>query len=116
MAAMLLVNTHTHTHTQSHTHTHTHTQWDPQTRTKQEKWLNNTTLPPLYKLRKSPKLIRSLRLLQLGQGRRCTGSKREDCMASWCKKREYNAQISPKSELCGFKWANTHNRCVHDSM
>ena len=26
------------------------------------------------------------------------------------------AQISPKSELCGFKWANTHNKCVHDSV
>ena len=34
-------------------------------------------------------------------------------MVSWCKKGEYNAQISPKSELCGFKWANTHNKCVH---
>ena len=21
-----------------------------------------------------------------------------------------------KSELCGFKWANNHNKCVHDSM
>ena len=27
--------------------------------------------------------------------------------------REYNAQKSPKSELCEFKWANTHNKCVH---
>ena len=27
-------------------------------------------------------------------------------MMSWCKKGEYNAQISPKSEQCGFKWAN----------
>ena len=25
-------------------------------------------------------------------------------------------QISPKSELCGWKWANTHNKCVHDPM
>ena len=32
---------------------------------------------------------------------------------SWCKEGEYNAQISPKSELCGFKWANTHNKCVN---
>ena len=31
------------------------------------------------------------------------------------KKGEDNAQLSPKSELCGFKWANTHNKCVHDS-
>ena len=37
-------------------------------------------------------------------------------MVSWCKKGAYNAQTSPKSELCGFKWANTHNKCVHDSM
>ena len=37
-------------------------------------------------------------------------------MVSWCKKGECNAQISPKSELCGFKWANTHNKTVHDSM
>ena len=35
-------------------------------------------------------------------------------MMSWCKKGAYNAQTSPKSELCGFKWANTHNKCVHD--
>ena len=35
---------------------------------------------------------------------------------SWCKKGEYNAQISPKSELCGFKWANTHNKCVQNPM
>ena len=34
-------------------------------------------------------------------------------MGSWCKKGEFNAQISPKSELCGFKWANTRNKCVH---
>ena len=25
-------------------------------------------------------------------------------MVSWCKKGEYNAQTSPKSQLCGFKW------------
>ena len=37
-------------------------------------------------------------------------------MVSWCKKVEENAQISPKSELCGFKWANKHNKCVHDSV
>ena len=37
-------------------------------------------------------------------------------MVSWCEKGEYNAQIIPKSELCGFKWANTHNKCVHDPM
>ena len=37
-------------------------------------------------------------------------------MVSWCHKGEYNAQIYPESELCGFKWANTHNKCVHDSM
>ena len=36
-------------------------------------------------------------------------------MVSWCKQGEYNAQASPKSELCGFKWANSHNKCVHDS-
>ena len=36
--------------------------------------------------------------------------------ASWCKKGEYSAQISPKSELCGFKWASTYNKCVHDFM
>ena len=36
-------------------------------------------------------------------------------MVSWCNKGAYNAQTSPKSELCGFKWANTHNKCVHDS-
>ena len=22
----------------------------------------------------------------------------------------------PKSELCGFKWANNYNKCVHESM
>ena len=55
------------------------------------------TPPPLYKLRQSPKLIRSLRLLSLGHGRslRAThtatntghpGSKREECMGSWCRK------------------------------
>ena len=44
------------------------------------------------------------------------GSKREDCMVSWCKKRGYSAEIIPKSELRGFNWANTHNKCVHDSM
>ena len=86
-----------------------------------------TTPPHLYKLRQSPILIRSLRLLWLGQGRSLcathtttnTGhprSKRENCTVSWCKKGEYNAQTSPKSELCGFKWANTHNKRVHDSM
>ena len=77
-----------------------------------------TVGPPhtLIKLRKSPELIRSLRLLQLGQGRTHPGSNREDCTVSWCKKGEDNAQISPKSELCGFKWANTHNKCVHDPM
>ena len=37
-------------------------------------------------------------------------------MVSWCKKGEYNAQISPKSELCGFKWVNTHNKGVHYPM
>ena len=52
----------------------------------------------------------------LGQGRRRPGSKREDCMVSWCKKGKFHAQIPPKAELCGFKWANTHNKCVHDSM
>ena len=25
-------------------------------------------------------------------------------MVSWCKKGAYNAQTSPESELCGFKW------------
>ena len=81
---------------------------------------NGNYPPPLYKLRQSPKLIRSLRLLQLGHGRSLLtthtttdtgrpGSKREDCMVSGCKQGEYNAQIYPK-------WANTHNKCVHDSM
>ena len=23
---------------------------------------------------------------------------------------------SSVSQLCGFKWANTHNKCVHDPM
>ena len=32
------------------------------------------------------------------------------------KRGEDTAQKSPKSELLGFKWANTHNKCVHDSM
>jgi hypothetical protein len=32
------------------------------------------------------------------------------------KKGEDNAQISQIPELCGFKWANNHNKCVHDSM
>ena len=73
------------------------------------------TPPPLYKLRQSRKLLRSLRLLQLGHGRglRAThtttntghpDSKREDCMVSQCKKGAYNAQTSQKSELSGFKW------------
>ena len=44
------------------------------------------------------------------------GSKREAYMVSWRKKGEYKPQISPKSESCGFKWANTHNKCVHDPM
>ena len=42
--------------------------------------------------------------------------KRDYCMVSYCKKGEYNAQISPKSELCGFKWTNTQNKRVHDLM
>ena len=37
-------------------------------------------------------------------------------MVSWCKKGGYSTQISPKSDLSGFKWANTHNKCVHDPM
>ena len=37
-------------------------------------------------------------------------------MVGWGKKGEYKAPISPKSEPCGFKWAKTHNKCVHDSM
>ena len=37
-------------------------------------------------------------------------------MVSWCKKGEYNAQTSPKSALCEFKWSNARNKCVHDSM
>ena len=37
-------------------------------------------------------------------------------MVSWCKKGESYLQISPKLELCGFNWANNHNKCVHDSM
>ena len=42
--------------------------------------------------------------------------KREDCMVSWRKQGEYNAQRYQKSELCGFKWANIHNKCAHESM
>ena len=67
----------------------------------------------LYRIELGAKLIRSLRLLQLGQFAWLLhggGGYKE----SWCKKGEYNAQLSPKSELCGFKWANTHNKCVHD--
>ena len=30
-------------------------------------------------------------------------------MMSWCKKGGYGAQISPKSELCGFNWAHTRS-------
>ena len=37
-------------------------------------------------------------------------------MMSWCKKGGYSAEISPKSELCWFKWAKTHKKCVQDSM
>ena len=37
-------------------------------------------------------------------------------MVSWCKKEEYNTQVSPNSDLCGFRWANTHNKCAHDPM
>ena len=37
-------------------------------------------------------------------------------MVSWRKKAEYNAQISPKSEQCGLKWANAHSKCVHGRM
>ena len=37
-------------------------------------------------------------------------------MVIWCKKIEYYAQIPSKSELCGFKWANTHNKWFHDPM
>ena len=22
----------------------------------------------------------------------------------------------PQNQTCGFKWANNHNKCVHDSM
>ena len=33
-------------------------------------------------------------------------------MVSWCKKGECNAQIYPTPELCGFNWANTHNKCA----
>ena len=40
----------------------------------------------LLKPCKSPQLMRSLRLLQLGQGRRCLGSKREDCTVSGARK------------------------------
>ena len=32
------------------------------------------------------------------------------------KKGEYDAQISPKSELFGFNWAKTHKKCVHDPV
>ena len=38
------------------------------------------------------------------------------CVVSWCKTREYNAQVPQKSDLCGFKWANTHKKCVHNSI
>ena len=37
-------------------------------------------------------------------------------MVRWWKQGKYNAQIYPRSELCEFKWANIHNKCVHDSM
>ena len=45
----------------------------------------------------------------------CPGSKIDDCMVSGRNKGKM-IHISPKSELCGFKWANNHNKCVHDSM
>ena len=62
-----------------------------------------------------PFIVASMRLpVERVTGR--PGSKREACMVSWCKKGEYKAQIPPKSEPCGFKWANSHNKCVHDSM
>ena len=41
----------------------------------------------------------------------CPGSKREDCMVSWCKKGDDNAQISPKSEPCGFKGKDSQQMC-----
>ena len=28
----------------------------------------------------------------------------------------YGTQISPKAELCVFKWVNTYKTCVHDFM
>ena len=62
-------------------------------------------------------VIITVSLLWLGQGRSHPDSKKEKgCMVSGCKKRKWNVQKSPKSELCGFKWANTHNKCVHDLM
>ena len=69
---------------------------------------------PLYKLRNSPKLIQSLRLLQVGQ--EMPGFKKRRLHGALMQEREYNAQIYLKSELCGFKRANAHNKCVHSSM
>ena len=72
--------------------------------------------PPLSRLRKSPKLMRSLRLRSITQGRslRVPHTTTNTHMSD--KKGEYNAQISPKSGLCGFKCLPIREKCVHDSM
>ena len=78
-------------------------------------WVHNPP-PPFSDLRKSTELIRSLRVLQLRQGRSLCATHTTTSTNATAKKGEDNARISPKSELCGFNWANNHNKCVHDSM
>ena len=71
-------------------------------------------IPRPSKLHKSMDLIR---LLSLRQGRSLHATHATTGTHATTKRGEDNAQISPKSELCGFKWANNHkNKCVHDSM
>ena len=70
-------------------------------------------VPPLSKLRKSTESIPSLRLLWLRQGHTLRAT---HTTTDAHRKGEDNAQISPKSELCGFKGTNNHNKYVHDSM
>ena len=75
---------------------------------------NTANWPPLSD---GPFIVASTRsLVERVKINRHPGSKREDCTVRWCNKGEYKAQLSPKSEPCGFKWAKTHNKCVHDSM
>ena len=68
---------------------------------------------PSSKLWENPKLIRSLRL---DKAVAYTYHIQVPTHACWCKKGEYNAETSQKSELCGFQWANTHKTCVHDPV